>query len=281
MPRHSPLSPVGVALPVLPESDDGTAHGGPAAISDVTVVRDAATLAETVAPLVASEAHVAVQARGRFLLALSGGSTPAALYQLLAGPFGDHLPWEATHLLWGDERCVPPDDERSNFAAVKRSGMLKRALAGVHRMRGEDLPDAAALAYEAELGGLENSESRHSAAHAGPPALVVDLALLGLGPDGHTASLFPGSPALFEVGRSVVATEEHGGVPRLTLTLPMLRSARRILFLVAGAEKREAVHRVLSVRDRALPATLVGESAGHVGWVMDEAAAGGGRPRRC
>lgn len=239
------------------------------------MVRDTVELAERAAALFAREAQAAVGARRRFLVGLSGGSTPSALYRLLAGPRGDRLPWDSTHLLWGDERCVPPDDERSNHALVERSGLLGRTLAGVYRMRGEDPPETAAVGYEAVLTRLEAAGSGRRAT-AGPPALVMDLVLLGLGEDGHTASLFPGSSILLETHRSVAATEPYAGLRRLTLTLPMLRSARRVLFLVAGEGKREAVSRVLRLRDPGLPATQVAAGLGRITWMMDRAAAGGG-----
>ncbi|MHB1343049.1 MAG: 6-phosphogluconolactonase [Thermoleophilia bacterium] len=262
-------------MPASSDAAGGPALPDPGSRCGVVVVRDPAQLAEKAAALFAREARAAVRARGRFLVGLSGGSTPGSLYRFLAGPAADRLPWDATHLLWGDERCVPPEDERSNFALVERSGLLARTLAGCHRMRGEDPPEAAAAAYEVVLTDLAGVAPRRSAVDVAP-APALDLILIGLGEDGHTASLFPGSPALLETRRAVVVTEEHAGLRRLTLTLSTLWSARRVVFLVAGEGKREAAYRVLRLRDPRLPATLVTEGAGWVRWLIDEAAAGAG-----
>jgi 6-phosphogluconolactonase len=148
-------------------------------------------------------------------------------------------------------------------------------------MRGEEDPEAAALAYEARLVRLGESEPPSAPGAARSGAATVDLVLLGLGDDGHTASLFPGSPALLETRRAVVATEEHAGLRRLTLTLPVLLGARRVLFLVSGAGKREAVRRVLREGDPTAPATMVAQRPRGVTWIMDVAAADGEEVARC
>lgn len=267
-------------MPLPPDPDRGDPGGGRASAPAVVVVRDAAAMAEAAAATVAHEAREAVDMRGRFLFALSGGSTPTPVYRRLAGPHFDHLPWAATHLLWGDERCVAPDDERSNYASAASSGLLGRPVAGIHRMRGEDPPEAAAVSYEQALAGLGGWGFPPAQTDALPPP-EIDLVLLGLGGDGHTASLFPGSPALLEARRSVVATEEHAGFRRLTLTLPVLLAAPRVLFLVSGEGKRDVVRRVLCTRDRTAPATLVFEGGRRVTWMMDAAAAGGVGVPRC
>lgn len=207
-------------------------------------------------------AKVAVHERGRFLLALCGGSTPEYLYRLLAGPgYDDLIDWPRTHLLWGDERCVGPDDPRSNYGLVRRCGLLRRRLGGVHRMEGERDPEEAAAGYEARLRAL---------AGQGEP-LRLDTALLGLGADGHTASLFPGTPAPAEGERLVVATAEHGEVRRLTLTASALGAARRLLFLVTG-DKAEVVASVFAPGS-VLPAARVAAGAAKVTWILDVAAA--------
>ncbi|MBU2603523.1 MAG: 6-phosphogluconolactonase [Actinobacteria bacterium] len=222
-------------------------------------------VAEAAAMRVAREARAAVEARGAFTLVLSGGSTPEGLYRVLAGSAYDDLPWASTHLLWGDERCVSPQDERSNYRLAETTGLLERAVAGVHRMRGEDPPEDAAAAYERVLLTLADGIG-------GGPEL--DLILLGMGHDGHTASLFPGSPDVEERDRWVVATAEHSGMRRLTLTMPVFLAARRVMFLVTGSPKRELVQRALHEEDPTMPAGLVVGGARALTWIMDEAAAG-------
>ncbi len=210
-------------------------------------------------------------ARGSFALALPGGSTPKALYALLADarrPFAARIPWGRTQVFFGDERHVPPDHPDSNFGMVRQALLAHvPVLAGnVHRIRGE-LPDAdaAAAAYEREL----------RAALGEPPAL--DLVLLGLGEDGHTASLFPGSPALEERERWVAAPwVERLGARRITLTLPALEAARQVLFLVTGAAKSAALRRALRepAGAESVPASRVRPRSGRVLWLADRAAAG-------
>jgi 6-phosphogluconolactonase len=221
-------------------------------------------------------ARAAIAARGRFHVALSGGSTPRRLFEVLAAR-PDALPWAQVELWWGDERCVPPDHADSNY------GMARAALidplrplrphglgldeARVHRIHGELDPGGSARAYEDEL----------RAALGDPP--VLDLALLGLGPDGHTASLFPDSPAAGETRRLVMANPVRsplvagGAATRITLTAPALSRARSIRFLVAGAVKAGALAAVLEgPRDpRRYPAQLV--EGADVAWLVDAAAA--------
>jgi 6-phosphogluconolactonase len=189
-------------------------------------------------------------------VALAGGSTPRALYQALAAADYD---WRSVEVFFGDERCVPPDHPDSNFRMAKET-LLSRIQARVHRMRGEDC-DAAG--YEAEL---------RSVFGTGPPRF--DVALLGLGEDGHTASLFPGDAALDESERWVVKVSrpDHD---RLTLTLPVLSAAGLALFLVSGAEKRKALSGVLAGKD--LPAARV--AAERTVFVADRQAAPTGQAR--
>ncbi len=229
--------------------------------------------------------------RGRCTVALSGGSTPAGLYALLASPAYDApVPWGAVDLLWGDERCVPPDHADSNYRLVEESGLLRRHLGGIHRMPGELDPDEGAARYEAELRGLLGARVRgpgegptttglgpvDGRSDGRPPGTVapIDLVLLGLGEDGHTASLFPDSPALLEEGRLVTATEEHAGHRRLTLTLPVLTAARRVLFLVSGESKAEAVLRLVDPAAE-VPAARVLRGAARVTVLLDRPAAAG------
>ena len=216
-------------------------------------------------------------ARGAFTLALPGGTTPGALYALLADPaaaLAARMPWERTQVFFGDERHVPPGHPDSNYG-MAREALLARVpvpAENVHRIRGE-LPDAAgaAAAYERELRAVLG------------PVPVLDLMLLGLGEDGHTASLFPGSPALEERERWVVAAwVERLGAWRITLTLPVLERAREVVFLVCGAGKAAALRRALrgTAEDKPVPAARVRPRDGRTLWLADRAAAAspGGEP---
>ena len=181
---------------------------------------------------------------GRFAVALSGGVTPRRLYELLAtSPYREAAPWSRIHWFWGDERFVPPTDSRSNFAMVRqalfaRTPIPARNIHPIPTGRGLS-PEAAALAYEATLVRFYGA----SQLIAGRP--LFDLVLLGLGTDGHTASLFPGSPALDEMQAWVVAVRGEGPSSRISLTYPALESASQVAFLVAGAEKRAVLSRLL------------------------------------
>jgi 6-phosphogluconolactonase len=253
---------------------------------DVMVLRERGAIARTAAERIAHTAREAIGRRGRFTMVLSGGSTPWGLYQRLAGPdYASAMPWSATHLFWGDERCVPPDDERSNYRLARDAGLLARPLAGVHRMRGEDPPATGARAYEEELRAFFARSSRgaettrpdsttraDSTGSSGTRVPVFDVVLLGMGEDGHTASLFPGSSALEERERWVVSTQAHEGVARLTLTLPVLVAARRVVFLISGAEKAAPLREILSDPACPLPAGQVLWGAAHATVLADEAA---------
>jgi 6-phosphogluconolactonase len=238
----------------------------------VEILPDAETLALRAADLFAMAAQEAAAARGRFAAALSGGETPRALYRLLARQqYAQKVPWRRVRLYWGDERCVPPDDPASNYG-MAREAFIRHVPLGpdqVHRLHGEDDPEAAARFYDEEL--------RRLAAAAKPPAdlPVFDLVLLGLGRDGHTASLFPHSPALEEEDRLCVATAAPDGSPRLTVTRPVINAARRVLFLVSGEDKAGMVAEVFGgfrVPD-AVPAQAVRPDRGTLTWLLDRAAA--------
>jgi 6-phosphogluconolactonase len=183
-------------------------------------------------------------------LALAGGSTPRRTYAGLPGLVGD---WDGVELWLGDERAVPPGDPLSNFKTVAES------LGGhpvLHRIAGESDPELAAQAYEREL--RERVE-----VHDGDGVPILDLALLGIGPDGHTASLFPGHPALEERERLCVAVHDSPKPPptRITMTLPVLRAARRRLFLAEGADKAAALAQLVAGPDPDVPASLLGGDA--------------------
>ena len=227
--------------------------------------------------LVLAAAARAIGERGRFTLALAGGSTPRPLYQALAATPG--IDWNRWLLFFGDERTVPPDHAESNFRMVKEAWLDPLAVAGssalphFFRMAGEEEPVAASYAYAKEI--QANVPSTPEAGTGQRPRF--DFILLGMGADGHTASLFPGTGALHERRRLVVANP----VPklatiRLTFTYPLLNAARAILFLVSGADKAPALRAVLGAEDMHLryPSQGVRPRRGVVTWVVDGAAAG-------
>jgi 6-phosphogluconolactonase len=206
--------------------------------------------------------------QGRCAIALSGGSTPKGLYELLAQtPYRDSVPWNRTHLFWGDERFVPPTDPRSNFR-MAREALLSHVpipAANVHPIPTEGMtPEDAARAYERTL------KSFHGAETLDPKRPLFDVNLLGLGEDGHIASLFPGTNALSERERWVVAVTDGPPEPRITLTYPALESSRLVLFLITGAAKAAIFARVRN-GDQALPATRL-RPTGRLVWLADAAA---------
>ena len=235
---------------------------------EIIVVPDPAAVAREAAQHVVSLAQEAAASRGRFSIALSGGSTPGALYSLLAEePYRGQIPWKQVHLFWGDERCVPPDDAGSNYRLVDEALITHVPVPSenVHRVRGELEPRTAARAYAKTL---------HD--YFCGPRTRFDLVLLGLGSDGHTASLFPGSAALRDTEQQVVAVEAHyqdRPSHRVTLILSAINSARQVWFLVTGGEKAGIVQAVLEGPDRGLPAQQIRPRAGQIAWMMDAAAA--------
>ncbi|MBZ5637721.1 MAG: 6-phosphogluconolactonase [Acidobacteriia bacterium] len=239
----------------------------------VVVLEDSRAVAEEAAKRVEAAARDAVAARGRFSLVLAGGSTPRALYAILASPHvRSVVPWRRTIVLFGDERCVPPDHPDSNFHAADES-LLRHVpvLPGaVHRIVAEDPePASAAARYEEELRGLFPGEEAPS----------FDLVLLGMGADGHTASLFPRTAALDETSRWVaVVRAPSPPVGRITLTLPALRGARRVLFQIVGADKAWTAAEVFGglPHPSPYPAERVALQSGAVEVLLDEAAAGSG-----
>jgi 6-phosphogluconolactonase len=239
----------------------------------IEVLADDAAVAKRGAELFARAARDAVKARGEFAAALSGGSTPRRLYELLGRePLRSSVPWEGVHLLWGDERCVPPDSPESNYRMADEAfvGRVSIPPQNVVRMRGEDDPAEAAVAYEMSLREL----GRVTGATAlGAP--VIDLVLLGIGTNGHTASLFPRSPALRTPERLVVAVEVPQVGWRLTLTVPVINAARRVVFVATGQEKAAVLARILqgSPRGDELPAQLIAPRPGRLTWLLDEEAA--------
>ena len=241
------------------------------------VAPDAEALARLAAHHFRAAAAGAVRRGGRFAVALAGGSTPRALYAELARSAAAPEPavdWSRARVFWGDERCVPPDHPDSNYRMARETLLDQVAIPRdrIHRMRGEDAdPDRAAALYEAELrAALGASEE------AVPGIPRLDLVLLGLGPDAHTASLFPGSPALEETVRLVAAPfVAKLNARRLTLTPPALNAALRVMFLVSGSGKAAPLRDVLEgeVRPDVHPAQCVRPSSGTVLWLADAAAA--------
>jgi 6-phosphogluconolactonase len=207
---------------------------------------------------------------GRFAVALSGGSTPRRLYELLSGsPYREAFPWARSHWFWGDERFVPHDSPESNYR-MARDAMLAHTpvpVANVHPIPTEGLtPQEAALRYEREL------KDFYGASTLDPDRPLFDVTFLGLGPEGHIASLFPGTAILSERSRWVGAVIGAKPEPRITLTYPALESSRSIAFLVAGAAKRAVLERLLK-RDPVLPATHVHLMSGTLHIFADRAAA--------
>ena len=214
-------------------------------------------------------ARAAIAEHGRFTVALSGGSTPRAMFELLASPeFAEDIDWAHVFFFWADERCVPADDERSNYRLAVDALLSPIAMpqTNIFRMRGELDPHAGAVDYNERLAAFFGS------------SIVFDLIYLGLGSDGHTASLFPHSSALDVVDQACSAVHVPGNAAaewRLTLTYPVLNATRCAMFLVEGKEKADVLARVLEgPRDAAnLPAQAVAPVRGTLVWLADRAAA--------
>jgi 6-phosphogluconolactonase len=209
------------------------------------------------------QARAALGARDEFRIALSGGNTPRPVYAELARR-GSDLPWERIYLTFSDERCVPPEDEKSNFRMARESLFLPAAVPerSIARMRGEMEPHLAAQEYQDQLDAL--------AAQKGELIYRHDLVLLGLGDDGHTASLFPGTTALDEKVRRVVANfAAKLNAWRLTFTYPLLAQARAICFLVDGTKHQDLIEKVLR-GDKQYPAADVTSATGEITWIIGQ-----------
>jgi 6-phosphogluconolactonase len=239
-----------------------------AAKRDVRISADLAALSAEAAAAVAEGLIAAAGATGGASLVLSGGSTPRALYEVLASGYRDRIPWQSVHVYWGDERYVPPDDPASNYR-MAREYLLDHVPcpdANVHPMPTRfDAPSDAASDYESML------RSRFAGA-----ALDFDVLLLGIGTDGHTASLFPGSRVLDEREHWVIAVEAPAEPPRrLTLTLPALLHAKTTCVLAAGADKAEPLHLALDtpINPDRWPVSALRRAEGPVIWFCDRDAA--------
>jgi len=238
------------------------------------VSEDPAALSHAAAQHFVDCARAAVQARGKARLAISGGSTPKATFQLLADPaqpYRARMPWERVEIYWVDERCLPPDHPDSNYH-MTRVNLLDHVPIPpeqVHRMRGELDPEEAAAKYESVL--------RNQFRLEGAQGPVFDLLALGMGDDGHTASLFPHTEALHEMMRLVVANhvpqQKHNW--RITLTWPVIVEARELFFLIAGKDKADPLHRVLQgpFDPETLPSQLIQPRSGKLLMLLDHQAA--------
>jgi 6-phosphogluconolactonase len=233
---------------------------------NLRVYNDAPKLSEAAAQIFVEEVRRRIDESGRFAVALAGGSTPKMAYEILAREYGgpEDLDWGVVHAFFGDERTVPPDHEDSNYRMAQEALLSRVPVGSVHRMRGEMEPREAAALYGKELEEFVG----------GTP--VLDLVLLGIGEDGHTASLFPRTPALDVRDRWAVENPvEKLDTVRLTLTVPTINAARTVVFLVAGEGKAEALKQILEsdADPHDYPAKFVQPATGPV-WLVDEAAAG-------
>jgi 6-phosphogluconolactonase len=234
----------------------------------ISVFDDLEALSRAAAEFFSSLAHQAITSQGRFAVALSGGSTPRRLYELLgSAPYQNTINWRHVHLFWADERCVPPDHRDSNYALLRDTLLVHIPLAesNIHRVQGEAEPDVAAWKYEQDIKVFFGADTI--------PAF--DLVMLGVGEDGHTASLFPGSTAIHEAERLVVPVYlEKPKVGRVTLTLPIINHASQVLFLAAGRAKARVLRNILYEENSGrYPAGLVRLENGTVTWFLDKDAA--------
>jgi 6-phosphogluconolactonase len=235
----------------------------------IEVLSDLETVSLRAASIFVSASRNSIAKKKRFAVAISGGSTPRRLYTLLGSDAYRHrVDWQYVHFFWADERCVPKEDEASNFRTAFDTFLSKIALPdrNIHRIKGEETPDKAAKDYEEEI--------RRSFGESERPGF--DLIILGVGEDGHTASLFPGSKSLEETVR--LAIPVYLGEPRknrITLTLPVLNNADQILFLVAGPSKASVLSEILGEKEKRkwFPAGLVRPARGNMTWLIDQEAA--------
>ena len=236
----------------------------------IRVFPDPDAVALAAADIVVATAEEALAERDSFTISLAGGSTPKKLYGLLAAdPYRSAVDWSRVQVFFGDERCVPPDHKDSNYRTAREALLSKVPIPGdnVYRMSGESDPQEAAKEY-----GLMLKEKFGDRA--------PDLTLLGMGADGHTLSLFPGTPAVTEREHRVVANHAENSTTgrswRITMTAPFVNRSRRVLFLVTGADKAKTVSQVLEgpPDPQRLPAQLIAPAEGELIWLLDAAAAG-------
>jgi len=236
---------------------------------EIHIFNDLEELSRGAANLFIEQAAQSIRERNRFLVALNGGSTPTRLFELLATDYHENVDWSKVHVFWGDERCVPPDDAGSSYGQA-RDILLSHALipdSNIHRIKGELGPDEASKDYSLTLREF-----------ASPPLEWprFDLVYLGMGEDGHTASLFPGSPVdISESTMPVTAYYQDRPANRVTLTPIVFNSARMIVFMATGEKKANTLAEVLSDRynPERYPAQRIDPSDGRLIWLVDEAAA--------
>jgi 6-phosphogluconolactonase len=240
----------------------------------ITVYPDNESLVKGAADFIADQATQTIAERGRFTLALSGGNTPKPVYARLATPeYRDRIDWSKVLIFFGDERCVPPDDPQSNYLMVKTALLDHVALPpdNIFRIRGEDPPEKAAADY---TDALQNTFGGDPVGAASPEPL--DLNLLGMGDNGHTASLFPGLAAVTETFRWVMPLYvEVVGMWRITMTPVIINASRQVAFLVSGAGKADVLQRVLEgpYQPVVLPSQIIKPASGELHWLLDEPAA--------
>ena len=243
-------------------------------MADVTVYPDHLSFVDGAAAMIAGLAVASIAESGRFAIALSGGGTPRPIYaRLAAADYASRIDWLKVHIFFSDERCVPPDDAASNYHMARETLFDHVPLppGNIHRVRGKDDPAQAALAYEQDLQELFHTSS----------APAFDLICLGMGDDGHAASLFPGTAALHENARWVVPQYvEVMQTWRVTFTAVLINHARHVTFLAEGARKSETLRRVLEgpYQPDVLPAQLIRPVSGQLHWLVDAAAAARVRP---
>jgi 6-phosphogluconolactonase len=240
--------------------------------SEIRVVSDPAALAQAATDVFVNLCDAAIKESGRFTVALSGGSTPKAMFNRLSDDtLRDLIRWDAVHLFWGDERHVPPDHAESNYRMTREALLSKVPIpdSNVHRIKAENPdPDAAAMEYAAELRAFFELVDDQLP--------QFDLVMLGMGPDGHCASLFPGTHAVRE-RTSLVAVPwvDKFSTYRITLTPPVINNGKQVMFLVGGADKAETLRHVLEGKretDR-FPSQVIQPTSGRLLWLVDEAAA--------
>ncbi len=239
----------------------------------LNIAADKEELKKALAERIITMAQQAAASGGNFTIALSGGSTPAALYDLLAQPgYKERMPWKQVQMFWGDERCVPHDSPESNYRMVEEKLLCKIEIPreNVHPTVGQDENcRRSADLYEASIRNVFSSSEETRTPQ-------FDLILLGLGPEGHTASIFPESPVLQEKQRLVMSVwVEKLKMHRVTFTFRLINNARHIFFLVEGDSKKDIVKQVIESGNEVLPAQFVKPQHGQLEWYLDRAAAAG------